>query len=236
MGLTVNDCVPEAIVVTDGSGTEVGTESQGTGGFSTVVITATTVTVVLGYSAQTTSGQMEITGVLEGLEVATTLPGDCRPKHILSLSDYESWIKADVDNHRASAAAGLVYPHMWHTLIQGLESWVQHELQISRRLYRHHTKAHVDEAGDWAQNLNQLCDHLAYTVKVPLPAVVLRVGPRNWHCPPSTVVLSPWEVGQYLTGPLTVGEWEHAITTRTSTAKDTDGLYYGLYRAAGPDA
>jgi hypothetical protein len=62
------------------------------------------------------------------------------------------------------------------------------------------------------------------------------VGPRNWHCPPSSVVLSPWEVGQCLTGPLTVGEWEHAITTRTSTAKDTDGLYYGLYRAAGPDA
>jgi hypothetical protein len=157
-------------------------------------------------------------------------------KLILSLSDYESWIKADVDKHRASAVAGLTYPHMWYTLIQGLESWVQYDLQISRTLYRHHTKAHVDEAGDWAQNLNQFYDHLVYMAKVQLPAVVLREGnpPRNWHCPPSTVLLSPWEVGQYLTGPLTVGEWEHAISTRRSTAKDTDGLYHGLYRVTGP--
>jgi hypothetical protein len=51
MGLTINGCVPDTIVVTDESGTEVGTESQGTGGFSAVVITATNVTVVLGYSA-----------------------------------------------------------------------------------------------------------------------------------------------------------------------------------------
>jgi hypothetical protein len=230
--LTFAGVAPDALVITDGSGADLATEAPGAGGFAALVITTNTVTVVLGFSMHTTAGQMEMAAVLEGLRVATT--DNVTPHIIGSLSDYETWIKAKVDKHRASSAAGLTYPHMWETLIGELATWgLQGSSAHPHQLHRHHTKAHVDAAGDWAQNLNQLCDHLAHLAKVTLKNMTTDLPPRQWHCPASTTTLAPEEVGRYLSGPITVGEWEHAISTRDSNAKDTEGLYYALYRAAG---
>ena len=221
---------PRSIVVTDGSGTGNAPDERmiSKGGFAALVISAQEVTIVLGYSPSTTSGQMELAAVLEGLAAAmsaTPTPASCA-----SFSDYESWIKADLELYRASSAAKLRYPHLWITLIDVLATWGS-DHPARHHLYRHHTKSHVDQDGDWAQNLNQLCDALARLAKLLLAE--LDGGQHVWHCPPSTTPWSPTEVRRLLSGPFSSGEWRHALRTRTSNAYDTDGSYYGLLRAGG---
>ena len=219
---------PQCLVVTDGSGSGCDELTVCRGGFASLVISAEEVTVVLGYSPRTSAGQMELAAVLEGLTRAVSpLPA---PATCASFSDYESWIKADLELHRASSAAALRYPHLWTTLMGVLETWGLDPLS-QHHLYRHHTKAHVDLKGDWAQNLNQLCDALARIAKVWLSAK--DNNQHMWHCPPLAAPWTPAEVKQLLEGPLTVGEWKHSLSTRHSKAADTAGSYYGLLRAGG---
>jgi hypothetical protein len=236
-GLRTEDGQVELVVVSDGSGTPGKAGARDPGGFGTLIITRETILVILGGHKCTTSGAMELTGAYEGVANAVVVvPSD--PPHttrqLLSISDYLSWVQAPLGGYEASEFQGLVNDDLWREIAGASRRWADHARGPDHGevvLHRTHVNSHVNDAGNWGQNLNQIADKLAHHGKIWVRSDL--IGP--WSCPQRSEERTVHDITRALLGPTNADEMRVALASGTSTAQDTAGLHGGLARKAGDD-
>ena len=214
----------DCMFITDGSGA--GAEApHGPGGFSAICIAREKCFVVLGASARTTSGQMEMAGVLAGLR-------ECQyaTEHhalVMSFSDYLSWVQADLAGLRYDGFRSAKYPTIWSDIVSQIKTWSKrHGTRRLQHLVRHHTKAHQSEDAPLDQRFNQLADRLAALAKTTINT--------QWQEPSHGIYYPRAELRQILTGPTNPAEIRMAIRSRSSRYTDTHGLSYPQLKECGP--
>jgi ribonuclease HI len=222
-GLEVDGQIPEVIISTDGSGTKLLTGCGDAGGFGTLILCGGEVFVMLGGKDCTTSAEMEMTAVFEGVTFATS----STPDSILSISDYITWIRANLDLGEATLFTQAAKRRgLWMGITDTVRDWKTRD--PGTKLWRKHVNSHVTVGGHWGHALNEIADLLAALAKEArrehpqlVPDWTLAPPPHN-----SDLDLS-------LSRPITVGELGYVIRKRHSKAPDTDGLTNQILKAAG---
>ena len=101
--------------------------------------------------------------------------------------------------------------------------------EVDRVLHRQHVKAHVEAAGHWGQNMNEVTDILANLGKT----LVIDNLIDPWICLKYPHQKSVEEISVALLGPTNADEMRAALSYGSSVAQDTAGLSGGLLRNAG---
>jgi hypothetical protein len=229
---------PEAMIITDGSGQG---DALGKGGFGGLVVTTTEVHILLGGSAATNSGLMEMAATMACIEVLALREVRGR---ILHVTDYESWTKASLGALRAQDYRSITEVTTWKAAVDGLACWLQE--QPASNYHRAHVHSHAEVEGNWAQNLNEVCDKLAALAKTlanqaTAPDEALPEGPHpgadvfQWCIPATCSDPTPEARRLQLLGPTHQEEVEAARKTRTGKSSDVWGLTNVLTRAAPYD-
>jgi hypothetical protein len=237
-GLTVNDQVPDTVIATDGSGS--GTVSGDTSpcGFGTLVITARTITVLMGGTTRSTSGLMELAAGTAGFQhVAEDNPSGL----VLLISDYKTLVDADLDRLRGQHFKSLQNVGIWQGLTRALDDIGEKHPQAT--VARVHAKSHEGTVGHWGQQLNEVLDTVAKLGRAmanhlpfDLPdaqGVIVEQAITCW-IPPA---LQPeWAASQAIAkgmGPASAGEVRESIQTRGAQGYDVNGVSVRMARIGG---
>lgn len=224
--MRINGEMPEWILVTDGSGTRDKTGLAGPGGFGGLLMCPGEAWAFFGANEATTSGEMEMGGVAEGLRRTRLTQGSTAPL-VLSLSDYASWIAADLEALRTGGARKMAYPKLWAGAIRSLVGRASKDPRA--RLARVHTSSHKTGDTNWGQKLNDIVDQIASAAKEWHREGIL----RRWSAPCPSVTIPMGEIDAALCGPMTAAEVRAQKWTRNSNATDTNGLHAKLAKHAG---
>ena len=144
---------------------------------------------------------------------------------MLLLSDYETWVKADLDLAAVDQFADFDKRRaLWMSITDSLLDWMS---RGGRSCWRVHTRSHKLELGHWGCNLNEVVDIVAATAK----AWGLDGTLPLWSVDPNWVTFS-----QHLplARPVTVSDVEYVVKKRESSSSDCTGLSNKLVKAAGP--
>ena len=213
--LLVGHSVPDIIISTDGSGSG---DSVGPGGFGCLVLSRCELFVIIGGHDATTSGEMELAAAAEG---ACWLAKHAPTASVLFISDYMSWVEADLDEVLYSRAAGKCNRPVWMLLV---ETFLKTALSTAPlRAHRVHAPAHKGLAGHWGSNLGELADGMAGLGKQ------LRIAEKTKEWAPPPVIFTSLD----LTRPILAVELRLAAKRRTSNSPDSTGLTNDLLVKAG---
>jgi ribonuclease HI len=239
-GLMVGDQTPSAVVVTDGSGSHEVNGDASPCGFGTFVITAASVTVLLGGSKRSTSGLMELAAARAGFDhlAHTGVTGLA-----LLISDYKTLVDADLGRHRGQNFRKLQNVGTWQCLVQALERIT--EACPDSVVARVHAKSHEGVVGHWGQQMNEVADVLAKLGRAMANGLVLGLCGESDACMDDGPIL-PWvspnlqvdwaaqNVINKFVGPADEGEIMEATHTRGSQGYDVNGVCAQHAKSGGP--
>lgn len=228
-GLMVGGQVPDAVIVTDGSGSHEVNGDASPCGFGTFIITAEAITVLVGGSRRSTSGLMELAAARAGFDhvARTGMTG-----LVLLVSDYKTLVDADLGRHRSNNFRKLQNVGTWQCLVQALERALAG--QPSTTVARVHAKSHEGVVGHWGQQMNEVADVLAklgramaneLAFDLPDEEGVILTDPILPWVPPDLQV--DWAVQGVLdkvAGPAHVCEVTEGIHTRGAQGHDVNGI------------
>ena len=231
--LLVDGIHPDAVLVTDGSGTNLPQATRGPGGFGVLIVTRESVHVIIGGGLKTTSGAMEMAAALEACAI---LGDDARPGPLsgvteaLCVSDYDTWVKARVGKLGYLHFKGKCNLQTWVGILTALKSWGASDPDGRKAMHRMHVRSHASGLLSWGQMLNEIADRLAAAAK----QLVLDKKLPAWAPQAHTQSRNLDDVKAAVAGPYSADELEAAISKRTTKVIDSEGNTVQMLKAAGP--